>query len=276
VRTAIIIALIFVGLVKSSFAQNSISHKDSSFILIKTYAGDIVDAAIDNLDNLYIISSTGQIKKFDANGDSAAIYNQVRNFGKLFSLDVSNPLRPLLFYKDFSTVVLLDRFLANRSTLDLRKYDILQAGAIGLSYDNNIWVFDEYDNKLKKVDEQGAKLLETPDFRTIFSETIHPQKIINNNGFVYLADTANGVFVFDNYGTFKKKIPLKNWQSIAAKENYLIQTNKNEIVVYNTATFIDTKKLIPSSFQPYLHSFSTSNKFVTFSPNWLRIYQYKF
>jgi hypothetical protein len=278
VRAFLLVIFSFLICAKFCFAQKAVSpsNNDSSFLLVKTYTGDIADAAIDNLDNLYIISSTGQIRKFDSNGDSSALYNQVRNFGKLFSLDVSNPLRPLLFYKDFSTVVLLDRFLANRFTLDLRRYSILQPGAVGSSYDNNIWIFDEYDNKLKKVDEQGNLLLETPDFRTIFSEPIRPQKIISTNGFVYLADTANGVFVFDNYGSFKKKIPLKNWQSIAVKENYLIETHKNEIVVYNTATFLDMKKQIPSSFQPYIHSFSTAGKLVTFTNDSLHIYQYSF
>lgn len=269
---------LFLFLAHKTQAQKIVSSndKDSSFILVKTYIGNIADAAMDNLDNLYIISSTGQLKKLDANGDSVGVYNQVRNFGKLFSIDVSNPLRPLLFYKDFSTVVLLDRFLANRATLDLRRFKILQPGAAGLSYDNNIWIFDEYDNKLKKVDEQGNPLLETPDFRTIFNETIRPQKILNENGFVYLADTANGVFVFDNYGSFKKKISLRNWQSLAVKENYLIQTHPSEIIVYNTATFVDMKKPIPPSFQPYLHSFSTTSKLVTFSNDSLRVYRYRF
>lgn len=275
-RAVLAIIVPLLACVKFSFAQKAaLPPHDSTFVFVKTYTGDIADAAIDNLDNLYIISSSGQIRKFDSNGDSTGTYNQVRNFGKLFSLDVSNPLRPLLFYKDFSTVVLLDRFLSNRSTLDLRRHNILQPGAVGLSYDNNIWVFDEYDNKLKKVDEQGNKLLETPDFRTIFSEPMRPQKIINNNGFVILADTASGIFMFDNYGSFKKKIPLKKWQSITVKENYLIQTHQNEIVVYNTATFIDTKKQILPSFQPYIRSFSTAGKLVTFTNDSLRIYQYR-
>jgi len=39
-------------------------------------------------------------------------------------LDVTNPLRVLLYYKDFSTIVILDRLLSNRSTIDLRKQDI--------------------------------------------------------------------------------------------------------------------------------------------------------
>jgi len=215
-------------IVQVSFAQKPVSssNRDSSFLLVRTYYGDIIDAAIDNLDNLYIISSTGQIKKFNPAGDSAAVYNQVIKFGKLFSIDVSNPLKLLLFYKDFSTIVILDRFLSNLTTIELRKFSILQAGAIGLSYDNNIWVFDEYDNKLKKINEQGDRLLETADFRNIFTQNIAPQKIINDNGFVYLADTSTGVFVFDNYGSFKKTVPIKNWQSIAVNNSNVISIHK--------------------------------------------------
>lgn len=258
------------------FGQTSFAQTDSSFLLVKRYSGDIVDAVIDNLDNLYIISSTGQIRKFNSNGDSMGIYNQMKNFGKLSSVDVTNPLLPLLFYKDFSTVVLLDRYLANRNTLDLRKHNILQPGAVGLAYDNTIWVFDEYDNKLKKVDEAGNKLLETPDFRSIFDQIIKPQKIINDNNLVYLADSAYGVFIFDNYGSFKKKIAIKSWQSLFVRENFLIQTNKDEVIFFNTATFTDFRKPIPPSFKPYIHTFSTINKLVTFSSDSLRIYQYKF
>ena len=266
----IIWIILFFVFSQSLFAQ------DSSFLLLRTYKGDIADVALDNLDNLYIITSAGQVRKYNAGGDSMGLYNQVRNYGKITTLDVTNALRPLLFYKDFSTVVILDRFLANRSIIDLRKYNIIQASAIGLSYDNNIWVFDEYDNKLKKIDEQGNKLLETPDFRTVFDQNVRPQKIISDNGLVYLADTANGVYVFDNYGSFKKKISIKNWGSFSVKENYIFQTRKDEIIVYNTSTFIDQKKRIPSSFQPYLHSFSSHNKLVTFSTDSLRIYQYRF
>src|SRR5947209_6034264 len=133
----------------------SLKAQKDSFTLVRTYEGDIANAAIDNLDNLYIISSEGQIRKFDPNGDSLGVYSQVQHFGNLYSLDVSNPLKLLLFYKDYSTIVVLDRYLAGRGVLDLRRYNILQPAAIGLSYDNNIWIYDEYDNKLKKMDEQG-------------------------------------------------------------------------------------------------------------------------
>lgn len=258
-----------------SCAARALAQQDSSFLLVRSYEGDVADAAIDNLDNLYIISSTGQIKKFNAAGDSVAVYNQVRNFGKLFSIDVSNPLKVLLFYKDFSTVVVLDRLLAKVSTIDLRKFGILQPDAIGLSYDNNIWVFDEYDNKLKKIDEAGNNLTETADLRTVFNAGLTPQKIINDNGLVYVADTASGVYVFDNYGTFKKKVPLRNWQSIAINKNNVISTSNELITVYNTSTLLQTEKRSPL-FKPYYHSFTTADKFVSFSTTSLHIYRIRF
>jgi hypothetical protein len=264
------------------FTQNAIAQtiintqaSDTSFILTRTYEGDIADAAIDNLDNLYIVSSTGQIKKFNAAGDSVGVYNQVKQFGRLFSIDVSNPLKLLLFYKDFSTVVVLDRFLATINTISLRKFSILQPGAIGMSYDDHIWVYDEYDNKLKKIDNQGNKLLETTDFRTVFNQIISPQKIINDNGLVYLADTLSGVFVFDNYGSFKRKVPMINWQSFAVNRNNLISTQNEMITIYNQSTLLETTRKNPF-FKPYHHSFTTANKFISFSNNRLEIYQYRY
>ena len=151
-------------------SQNSFAQKPGtdSFVLVKTYTGSIADVAMDNLDNLYVISSTGQIKKLNAAGDSVGVYNQTKNYGKLYTIDVSNPLKILLFYKDFSTIVILDRLLASQSSIDLKRYSVLNPSAIGNSYDNNIWVYDDFDNKLRKIDEQGNKLLETPDFRTVF------------------------------------------------------------------------------------------------------------
>lgn len=256
-------------------AQAPAGGGDSSFLLVRTYEGDIANAALDNLQNLYILSSTGQVRKYNAAGDSVGVYNAVRNYGKLTSIDVTNPLKVLLFYKDFTSVVVLDRFLAPLATLDLRRLNILQPSAVGLSYDNNIWVFDEYDNKLKKIDEQGNRLSETSDLRAAFGEGIHPQKILSGDRVVYLADTTGPVYVFDNYGSFQKRIVLPTWQSLALVRNVLVSTQSGMITVYNTSTLMQAQKKHPD-FQPYLHSFTSADKFVSFSATRLQVYRYRF
>ncbi len=250
------------------------SQEDTSFHLFKTFEGDIADAAIDNLNDIYLISSKGQIKKFSSSGDSV-LYDQVKKFGRLYTLDVSNPLKLLLFYRDYGTIVILDRYLSTLATLDLPKYSILQPGAIGLAYDNNIWVFDAYDSRVKKIDLQGNILLQTAELRNVLNDTIAPQRIINDNGLVYLADSAHGIFVFDNYGSFKKKIYVKKWQSIAINNNYIISTKNETVSFYNTASFYQIDKRVPF-FKPYFRSYTTANKLMTFSENSLHVYQHHY
>jgi hypothetical protein len=264
-----ILILIFLG--KCVLAQG-----DSAFQLMKTYRLEVTDAVLDNLDNLYIITPQDQLKKYNANGDSVAVFNGVRRFGKLYSVDVSNPMKLLLLYKDFSSIVILDRLLSVRGTVDLRQNNIMQASAIGASYDNKIWVFDSYEYKLKKLNEQGNLLQETPDFRVLFDQSIVPQQILDRDGLLYLYDSASGLFVFDYYGTFKRKLPLSNWKSIVIAGKNVIGISNNGINNYSTATSMERRFLFPQNFLPYYHYSLTQNKLIAFTKDSIFIFSYRY
>src|SRR2546425_4309638 len=133
--------------------------------LKKTIPGNYTNFYTDNLGNIYFVTRSNQIKKLDQNFDSVAVFDDVRRYGDIYLLDVNNPLKILVYYKDFTTLLVIDRFLNTRNTIDLRKSGILQAKAVAQSYDNNYWVFDELDNNIKKIDDNGNILLQSPDFR---------------------------------------------------------------------------------------------------------------
>jgi hypothetical protein len=57
-------------------------------------------------------------------------------------------------------------------------------------------VFDQFDNKLKKLDDGGNLLMQTTDFRQLFNHTITPQKIINDNGLCVPWPTVQKAFMF--------------------------------------------------------------------------------
>jgi hypothetical protein len=185
--------------------------QDTLFRLKQTLRGDIADFTVDNLGNCFTISSTGQIKKINNEGDSAGVFNDVRRYGKLFAIDVTNPLKVLLYYKSFGTILVLDRFLNVRSTIDLRRQQLFQVKSIGQSYDNNIWVFDELESKLKKVGDDGRVIDQSADFRMIFDSMPSPQFIVDQDKMVYLYDSTKGVYLFDYYGAFKNRIPFRGW-----------------------------------------------------------------
>jgi hypothetical protein len=254
-------------------SHGSFAQKDSARLL-RHFCTDVVQLDVDNLDNLYIISSAGQLKKYDAQGDSVGVYNGVKRFGTLHALDATNPLKLLLFYKDFSTIVVLDRLLTQRAAVDLRKHNIIQTSAVGLSYDGAIWLFDAYESKLKKINEQGGLLLETPDFRTVFPDAIQPQQIIDQNGTVYLYDAANGLYLFDYYGSFKKKLPVTGWQSLAVWNHFITGIQGNRFHYFNTATLLSGARALPVAPQPLQNFRMANNKLFYWTADSVRIYNY--
>ena len=235
------------------------AQTDTTFKLIKVIKGDIVDFTVDNLDNIYILNSRNQLKKFNPNGDSVAIFNDVKKFGQVTFIDVSNPLKVLLYYKDFSTVVMLDRFLNIRNTIDLRKQNIFQAKAIGQSYDNKIWVYDELENKLKKIDEDGKLMQETPDFRLLLGQAPSPLRIFDENRYVYLYDSLQGVYVFDYYGALKNNIMISRWKNFKVAGKFIFGSRADTLYRYEISTFqYDEWKMPEQIFRSRGFNFSSS------------------
>ena len=216
------------------------------FTEVKTVEGDYTDFTIDNLGNYYLLSKNNQLKKLNANGDSMGVFNDVRRYGKLYSIDATNPLKILLYYKSFATVVVLDRFLNNVNTIDLRKQNIFQAKAIAQSYDNNIWVYDEQVSKLKKIAEDGKLLTETVDFRIIFDEVPNPTHIFDQDAFVYLYDPEKGIYVFDIYGSFKNKITYKGLTDLAIYGKTIVGIEGEQLLAYTTGTLTEKKLTLPA------------------------------
>jgi hypothetical protein len=235
------------------------AQTDTTFRLIKVIKGDIVDFTVDNLDNIYTLNSRNRVYKYDANGDSVAVYNDVKKFGRATLIDVSNPLKVLLYYKDYSTVVMLDRYLNIRNTIDLRKQNIFQAKAIGQSYDNKIWVYDELENKLKKIDEDGRLLQETSDFRLLLGQAPTPLKIFDENRNVYLYDSLQGIYVFDYYGALKNNIMISRWDNLKVSGKYIFGSRADTLYRYEISTFLyDDWKMPEQIFHSKAFNFTAS------------------
>jgi hypothetical protein len=235
------------------------AQTDTTFKLIKVINGDIVDFTVDNLDNIYILNNRNQLKKYNTNGDSVAIFNDVKKFGQLSFIDASNPLKVLLYYKDFATVIMLDRFLNIRNTIDLRKQNIFQAKAIGQSYDNKIWVYDELESKLKKIDEDGKLMQETADFRLLLGQSPSPIKIFDENKYVYLYDSLQGVYVFDYYGALKNNIMILRWNNFKVVGKYIFGSRGDTLYRYEIKTFqYDEWKMPEEIFRSRAFNFSSS------------------
>lgn len=254
---------------------NTNAQTDTSFKLLKKINGDIVAFTADNLDNLYLLNSSDQLKKINEKGDSVAVFNNIRKYGKVAQIDVSNPLRVLLYYKDFSTVVVLDRLLNIRSAIDFRKQDIFQVQAVCLSYDNGIWLYDEFDHKLKKLDEDGKLLFASTDFRQLFDDAFSFTTIDDQDGYLYLYDKNKGVYVFDYYGTLKNIFSLTGYSNFKAVGKFITGTRNDSLMRYQPGNLMMQELKLPESFRKAQSILFTSTKAFALKKDELEIYQLK-
>ena len=193
-----------------SYAQN-----DSLFNILPGITYPVAAFEVGPLGELYLIDTDNQLKKISETGDSVGVFNQVTKYGKLSYVVARNPWKTLLYYQNFSTIVILDRFLKVTGTINLRAKNMPGVTAVTASYDNHIWLFDEQESKLKKIDDNGNTLLETVDLRSIFRKMPTPIEIIDQNGYVYLSDPEKGIYIFDYYGSFKSRIAYTGWKDVS-------------------------------------------------------------
>jgi hypothetical protein len=258
-----------------SYAITAFATFDTTLQLTyqKTIPGNYSNFYTDNLGNVFLLANNNQIKKFDQNLDSVGVFNDVRRYGNIYSLDVSNPLKILVYYKDFTTILTLDRFLNIRNTIDLRNSNILQAKAVAQSYDNNYWVFDELDNAIKKIDDNGNVLLKSADFRVVFSEQYSPSVMIDQNNQLYLYDENKGWLVFDYYGTFKKRIEIPGHKDVQLTNNILMTHDSSYFYYYNLKSFIETKASSPQiNLRTAIKVQQTLNKIFVLQKDGLSVY----
>ena len=251
------------------------SQNDSAFRFIKSIKGNFSYLNVDNLDNLYLITNNNQLKKLDANGDSVAVFNDVKKYGNLAYVDVTNPLKALLYYKNYSTVVMLDRLLAARNNINLRKQNMFYVNTVTLSYDNYIWIFDEEDFKMKKIDEEGKILQASTDWRMLFDTVPAPVKIIDRDNFVYLYDPEKGFYIFDYYGSFKNRLSFLNWTNVEVNGNNVYGFADNKLYSYVLKSLQLKEYKLPAFFGDYLSIKVMNNKIYLLKGDRIDMYEIK-
>ncbi len=214
------------------YAPPILAQSDSLFRFIKKIDFPVSSFAVDNIGELYLITPDNQMKKYNEKGDSVGVFNQVTQYGTLAYVDAQNPWKTILYYKNFSTIVLLDKYLDIVTSINLNKYNIFRVQAVTTSYDNNIWLFDEQSNTLIKMDDNGNILSQTVDFRLLFDSAPDPEKIIDRDGFVYLYDPQKGIYIFDYYGSFKSKLDFLHWTTIEVIGKTIYGFDKENLYKY--------------------------------------------
>jgi hypothetical protein len=216
-------------------------------INIGVFSQDCGFLAVDIQGNYYSTQNNEIIKKSANNAGTFRISNKL--LGDIYAIDIRNPMRPLLFYKDVQKMVITDNTLSeqNQSVISFEELGMYQITCIaGSKIDNGIWLYDQELFQIVKVDQYFKRIIETGNLKQILAlENLEPIKMIESGGYLYLQCANNGILVFDIYGTYFKTVPLLEIDTWNIMNNFLLYTSRRQAFAYNIKTLeiTDLQKL---------------------------------
>lgn len=236
-KSLLLIAIFFVAAFQMK-AQNT-------YELIKSFPvkGSVMSS--DELKNSYVVNNENNIIKLDSLGGLLAIYSE-NEYGQVGTIDATNPFTILTFYKDFNSAISLDINMNAKRLYKFSSLGINDVAAVCTSYDNKIWLFDESDQKLKKMDDQYEITHESADVTQLIGGAISPNFMVERNQMVFINDPEKGIFVFDIYGTYFRTflIPeLDNFQIIGQK---IVCFKDNKLYAFDMRSQSDDVIKIPT------------------------------
>jgi len=196
--------------------------------------------------NIYVVNGH-QLAKYDKNGQQISTYSN-KTLGAISFVDASNPLRLLLFYKDFGQIIFLDDVLSILgSAIALEELGFDQAILSCTSVSDGIWLYDPQDFQLKRIDQSLNVTHQSGNINQLTGIEVNPNFMIEYNNFVYLNNPATGIMVFDMYGTYFKTLPLKDIKQFQLTGQHLFYYKNGALNSYDLKTLEQHEMVIPVS-----------------------------
>ena len=209
-------------------------------VLIKSH---FTDFNADNMGNVYLINES-ELQKYLNNGKLFARYSNLQ-LGEITSLDVTNPLKILVYYRDLQQIIFLDDQLStNSEVVSLVSLGFEQTDLVCSSANNSFWIYNKQNNELLRFNENSKRIANTGNLKQVLQTNLTPNFMMEYNGNLYLNCPDTGIYVFDIFGGFVKIISLKNLSDFKVNETILYFQKDSNLCSYNYKIFEESCKKI--------------------------------
>ena len=255
--TIIINAFLLLGI-----SNNALSQQSSKYKLLEVPKNNQIE--IDQYGYFYIIDQDNLIK-YDSEGHTLYHYSN-KLLGNIDQIDLSNPLRPLLFYKDQGLIIVLDNTLSQqKEPISLNELGLYQTSCIANSnFDNGIWLYDIDVNEIIKINQLSQVNYRSGNLSVLIPNMEFPILNLKEKNRKLYVVTRNKIFVMDQFGSLLSVITLSAEKGLIIKEKNIITYDGNAIYQFDILDFkIDT--LLKT--KEYLKIMKLENNIVAVSKN---------
>ncbi|QIX60938.1 hypothetical protein HER32_06980 [Hymenobacter sp. BT18] len=203
-------------------------------------------ASLDRRGTLYVADAQNNLHQYTPDGQPLTTYSAPLP-GHVAQLEAWNLTKLLAFYDDRQEVLLLDRFLAPLTQVRLADYLDGLIRVATLAPDDKLWLLNESDLTLRQFDSGAQRLVAStpldllvgrsrPDFRFL--------RQYQNN--LYLVDYSSGIYVFDNLGTYRKKLPFAGLNQVGFRGDELYFLRDGALHFFHLYTLTERTVALPA------------------------------
>ena len=173
------------------------------------------------------------------------------SLGKLSKVDITNPLKIVLFYENFNTVVLLDNQLSETQKINFSENNLpISITATGLASQNQLWVYNRLEQQIGRYDylKNSYRSITTP-----FPEMLLFYQTDFN--YFYWIDDKKNAFVCNLNGKITTLEKIYDYESLSfiSPQQYLYSMDKK---LYYVDTHLNKKYsigILEKRFEKYYY-----------------------
>jgi hypothetical protein len=198
---------------------------------------------VDNLGDVYVLANQDVIK-YKSTGQLFRSYSN-KSLGNISRIDVSNPLKILVFYRDLSRLVFVDNTLSEqKENVYLERFDREFASLACTSNDENgIWLYDPVAFSLTRYNQKMNIKAEVLNINQLTGKTINPIWMTERGNRLYLVDSQNGIMVFDIFGTYLKTLPIRGLTKLWIDGDLLVALNESKELIISSSTGLEQSRV---------------------------------
>ncbi|MBN2779092.1 MAG: hypothetical protein JXR36_15755 [Bacteroidales bacterium] len=205
-----------------------------AFGQIREISRQAVDAQLFKLDKLgsYYLANKNELQKTDKKLNKICTWDEY-SYGDISFVDVSDPMRILVYYKNFNKILFLDNTLSLlREPLSLDDVGFYSIGAVASSNFGGVWLYDNIETRLIQLDKnlnisiKGANL---------FSEIGDSQvvEILVGTNYIVLKTDNGQIVILDKFANFYSKLSVSPNASVCIDNGVVYFVDQSVLYLYD-------------------------------------------
>lgn len=239
---------------------------------IRTIAipGTIVSTAIDRTGDFYAISGSGEIRRFDKDGNLTSLY-KADTVPTLF--DPRDGARPFAYFREKHQYRYFNPSFETIGSYEIDPSFAIEPWLVCPSGEYKLWILDRPDQSLKKVNIRESDMeVEVVIDTTLVADASSFRIMREYQNFLFLLNPPEEILVFNALGRHIKTIEAPGIQSFNFLGEELYYMTGNRLEFFNLFTAETSELEIPRGYSDAL---LTDERMILFTRERIDIYPFR-